>query len=217
MHTEATNSIKVLIADDHELVREGLKKILRTAPDIVVAGEARNGNEVGEKVNDLDLDVVVLDISMPGKNGLEVLKDLKKEHPNLPVLILTIHPEDRFATRALKAGAAGYITKDVAAEELVTALRKVVHMGKYVSPSLAEKLASNLENDAGAAPHELLSEREYQVLCMIGMGKTTKEIAAELSLSVNTINTYRGRMLSKMKMTKEAELIRYALQHQLVE
>ena len=217
MQTDSFRAIKVLIADDHELVREGLKRILMTAEDIVVVGEARNGGEVLERVNDTDLDVVILDISMPGKNGLEVLKELKRERPHLPVLILSIHPEDRFATRALKAGAAGYITKDVAAEELVTALRKVVQMGKYVSPSLAEKLASNLETDLGAAPHELLSEREYQVLCMIGMGKTTKEIASELSLSVNTINTYRGRMLSKMKMTKEAELIRYALQHQLVE
>jgi two-component system invasion response regulator UvrY len=212
-----TSEIKILIADDHVLIREGLKKILKEASDIKVVSEAENADQVFEQVKANDLDVVVLDISFPGKSGLEILKDLKEEYPKLPVLILSMHPEDRFATRSFKAGAAGYITKDCAAEELIHAIRKVVESRKYVSSSLAEKLAFNLETDYGRPLHESLSDREYQVLCMIAMGKTLKEIAEELALSINTVNTYRARILTKMKMTKDAELIRYALQNRLVE
>ncbi len=209
--------IRVLIADDHVLIREGLKKILRTASDLKVTGEAQSGDEVLEHVNREPVDVVVLDISMPGKSGLEVLKDLKLQYPKIPVLILSMHPEDRFATRSLKAGAAGYLTKDCAAEELINAIRKVVGGRKYVSVSLSEKLAFQLETDIGKPLHETLSNREYQVMCMIALGKSPKEIANDLTLSVNTINTYRARILDKMKMTKDAELIRYALQNRLVE
>ena len=209
------NEIRILIADDHVLIREGLKKILKNAPDLIVASEAQNAQEVLDSVRKTRVDVVVLDISLPGRSGLEVLKDLKQEYPSLPVLILSMHPEDRFATRSLKAGAAGYLTKECAAEDLIVAIRRVVGGRKYVSDSLSEKLAWQLETDAPL--HEALSNREYQVLCLIASGKKAKEIAEDLALSVNTINTYRARILEKMKMTKDAELIRYALQNRLVE
>jgi DNA-binding NarL/FixJ family response regulator len=212
-----TKIIKILIADDHSLIREGLKKILKGASDMRVTAEAQNSEEVLEQVRKTSFDLVVLDISFPGRSGLEILKDLRQEYPKLPVLILSMHPEDRFATRSLMAGASGYLTKDCATEELIQAIRRVVGGRKYVSASLSEQLASQLETDAGKSLHETLSNREYQVLCMIAVGKTAKDLARELSLSVNTVNTYRARILEKMKMTKNAELIRYALQHQLVE
>ena len=209
--------VRILIADDHALIREGLKKILKGAQDFSVVSEAQNAREVIEEVKKQDLDVVILDISLPGKSGLELLKDLKQDYPRLPVLILSMHPEDRFAVRALKAGAAGYVTKDSAVEELVKAIRKVVNGRKYVSPALAEKLAFDLETDTGKPPHESLSDREYQVMCMIAIGKSVREIAGELFLSVSTVNTYRGRILEKMNMKTDAELIRYAVQNQLVD
>lgn len=210
-------TIRILIADDHSLIREGLKKILKTAYDMKVTAEAQNSQEVLEQVRKTSFDLVVLDISFPGKSGLDILKDLKQEFPKLPVLILSMHPEDRFATRSLMAGASGYLTKDCAADELIRAIRRVVSGRKYVSASLSEQLASHLESDAGKPLHETLSNREYQVLCLIALGKTAKDLAAELDLSVNTVNTYRARILEKMKMTKNAELIRYALQQRLVE
>jgi DNA-binding NarL/FixJ family response regulator len=209
--------IRILIADDHVLIREGLKKILKSASDLVVACEAQSGDEVLERLRTTKVDVMVLDISMPGRSGLDILGDLKQQNPRLPVLILSMHPEDRFATRSLKAGAAGYLTKECAAEELIHAIRRVVRGRKYVSPSLSERLAWKLETDSGKPLHETLSNREYQVLCLIALGKKAKDIAQELSLSVNTINTYRARILEKMKMTKDAELIRYALQNKIVE
>lgn len=209
--------IKILIADDHVLIREGLKKILKAANDIQVVGEAQNAREVFQSVKVELPDVVVLDISLPGKSGLELLKDLKMQYPKLPVLILSMHPEDRFAIRALKAGAAGYVTKETAAEELIKAIRKVFQGRKYVSPSLAEKLAFDLETDTGKPLHENLSDREYQVMCMIASGRTVRQIAKELYLSMSTINTYRARILEKMNMKTDAELIRYAVQNQLVD
>lgn len=209
--------VRILIADDHALIREGLKKILKAAQDISVVGEAQNAREVMEEVKKQELDVVILDISLPGKSGLELLKDLKQEYPALPILILSMHPEDRFAVRALKAGAAGYVTKESAVEELVKAIRKVVHGRKYVSPALAEKLAFDLETDTGKPPHESLSDREYQVMCLIAVGKSVREIAGELFLSISTVNTYRGRILEKMNMKTDAELIRYAVQNQLID
>ena len=209
--------LKVLIADDHALIREGLKKILQGAQDISVIREAQNAREVIEEVNKEELDVVVLDISLPGKSGLELLKDIKQYYPKLPVLILSMHPEDRFAVRALKAGAAGYITKESAVEELIKAIRKVVQGRKYVSPALAEKLAFDLEADTGRPPHENLSDREYQVLCLIATGKRVREIAGELFLSMSTVNTYRSRILEKMNMKTDAELIRYAVQNHLID
>ena len=209
--------VRILIADDHALIREGLKKILKAAQDISVVSEAQNAREVMEEVKKQELDVVILDISLPGKSGLELLKDLKQDYPALPILILSMHPEDRFAVRALKAGAAGYVTKESAVEELVKAIRKVVHGRKYVSPALAEKLAFDLETDTGKPPHENLSDREYQVMCLIAVGKSVREIAGELFLSISTVNTYRGRILEKMNMKTDAELIRYAVQNQLID
>jgi len=209
--------LKVLIADDHALIREGLKKILRTAQEISEVREAGNAREVTEEVKKGDLDVVILDISLPGKNGLELLKDLKQDYPKLPVLILSMHPEDRFAVRALKSGASGYVTKESAVEELIKAIRKVVQGRRYVSQSLAEKLAFDLETDTGKPLHENLSDREYQVLCLIATGKTVRQIAGELFLSMSTVNTYRARILEKINMKTDAELIRYALQNQLID
>jgi len=209
--------IKILIADDHVLIREGLRKILKEAPDMTVVSEAQNAREVFDHLKETNPDVVVLDISLPGKSGLEILKDLKQEKPDLPVLILSMHPEDRFAVRALKAGAAGYVTKESAAQDLIKAIRKVVQGRKYVSTSLAEKLAFDLEVSTGKPLHELLSDREYQVMCMIAAGKAVKEISGELFLSVSTVNTYRARILEKMNMKTDAELIRYAIENQLID
>ncbi len=208
--------INILIADDHELIREGLKKILKKETDMQVLGEASNAQQVLELVKNRKLSIVLLDISMPGPSGLEVLTELRRDYPKLPVLILSMHPEDRFAVRALKAGAAGYVTKDGAVAELVNAIRKVVDGGKYVSPHLAEKLADDLEKSQSPL-HETLSDREFQVMCMIASGKKTSEIAKELSLSVSTVNTYRTRILEKMKMETNVDLTRYAIENHLIE
>jgi two-component system invasion response regulator UvrY len=208
--------INILIADDHELIREGLKKILKKEPDMEVMGEASNAQQVFELVKNRKLSIVLLDISMPGPSGLDVLAELRKEYPKLPVLILSMHPEDRFAVRALKAGAAGYVTKDGAVAELVNAIRKVVAGGKYVSPHLAEKLADDLEKSERPL-HETLSDREFQVMRMIASGKKTSEIAEELSLSISTVNTYRTRILEKMHMQTNVDLTRYAIENHLIE
>jgi DNA-binding NarL/FixJ family response regulator len=209
--------IKVLIADDHAVVREGLKQILAETPDIEVVAEATHGQEVLDKIRSTPVDVVVLDIAMPGRSGLDVLLHLKRERPSLPVLVLSIHPEDQYAVRVLKAGACGYLTKESAPDQLIAAIRKVVVGGKYVSPSLAEKLAFDLEADVDKPLHETLSDREYEVLCQIALGKTVKEIADKLSLSVKTISTYRSRILEKMKMKNNAELTHYVIRQGLVE
>lgn len=208
--------IRILIADDHIVVHRGLRQILGDEPDMSVVGEALNAQEVLALVRKRDWDVVVLDISMPGKSGLDIIEELKQERPNLPVLILSMHPEDRYAVRALRVGAAGYLTKESAPEELVKAIRKVVTGGRYVSPSLAERLAFVLSANSEQPPHETLSNREYQVLCMIGSGKSVGAIAVELSLSVKTISTYRARVLEKMTLKNTSELIHYALQNRLV-
>src|SRR5712671_6897260 len=202
--------ISVLIADDHTVVRQGLKEILSHDAQLRVVGEATNGDEVLRLVKSLRIDALVLDISMPGKNGLDVLKELKRTHPSLPVLVLSMHPEDQFAIRILRAGAAGYVTKESAPEELVGALRKVCSGGKYVSPQLAEKLAVFIEDETTRPPHEKLSDREFEVLRMLALGKTVTEVAEELLLSVKTVSTYRSRVLEKMKMTSNADLTRYA-------
>ncbi len=208
---------KVLIADDHPIVRQGLKQILSEEPDMETFGEAKNSHEVLELVEQQNWDIVILDITMPGRGGLEVLKELKQDYPKLPVLVLSIHPEDQYAVRALKAGAAGYMTKESAPEELIKAMRAVLKGKKYISPSLAEKLAYYLEREDQKNLHETLSDREYQVMCMISSGKSIKEIAEILSLSIKTISTYRARIFEKMKMKSNAELIRYAINNQLVE
>jgi DNA-binding NarL/FixJ family response regulator len=209
--------IRVLIADDHAVVRQGLKQILGDTPDMVVAGEATNGQEALDKVRAEVWDVVVLDLSMPDRSGLDVLKQLRSERPNLPVLVLSMYAEDQYAMRVLKAGASGYLTKDSAAEELVKAVRKVVSGGRYVSPFLAEKLAFEIGRDLSKLPHETLSDREFQVLRLIAAGKSVKEIAAELYLSAKTVSTYRVRLLQKMNLTTNAELIHYAIQNRLID
>jgi len=209
--------IKIFIADDHAIVREGLKQIVAETTDMAVTDEADTGHEVLEKVSENDYDVLVLDITMPGLNGLDALKQLRSQRPDLPVLVLSIHPEEQYAVRVLRAGASGYLTKESAPDELISAIRKVSMGGKYVTPSLAEKLASDLVADGKKPLHETLSDREYQVLCMIASGKTVTEIAEELFLSEKTISTYRSRILEKMKMKTNAELIHYAIKHGLVE
>ncbi len=209
--------IKVLIADDHTVVRRGLKQILAETSDMVVEDEATNGIEVLEKVRNREFDVVVLDLSMPGKSGLEALRELKQDYPKLPVLILSMYSEDQYAVRMLKAGAAGYLSKEDASEELVNAIRKAFAGGKYVSPSVAEKLAAHIDTQSEKSPHEILSDREHQVMCMIASGKTPMQIANELVLSVKTISTYRTRILEKMSMKTNAELTHYAIKNNLVE
>ncbi len=207
---------KVLVADDHPVVREGLKQMVARAHDMVVVAEASDGPEVLEKHRRTHPDVILLDISMPGRNGLEVLKQLRAKSPHMPILVLSQHPEGEYAIRALRAGASGYLTKVSASGELITALRKVVNGGKYVSASLAEQLADEVNHDSEKPPHQALSDREYEVLCLLGAGTTVTEIAEKLSLSVKTVSTYRTRILEKMNMTKTAELVRYAVQHQLL-
>ena len=209
--------IRVLIADDHAVVRRGLKQIVIEEFDAAEVGEAKDASEVLELARKQDWDVVVLDITMPHKSGLQVLKELKHEHPRLPVLVLSIYPEDQYAVRVLKSGAAGYMTKESAPDQLVSAIRKVINGRKYVSPTLAEKLAYDLEREDKKPSHETLSNREYEVMRMIAAGKMVSEIARDLSLSVKTISTYRGRILDKMQMKSNAELMRYAIRNNLMD
>jgi DNA-binding NarL/FixJ family response regulator len=208
---------KIIIVDDHPIVRQGLKQVLSEEPDMAMFGEAQNSQEVLELIRKEDWDIVVLDITMPGRGGLDVLKEIKHERPKVPVLILSIHPEDQYAVRALKAGAAGYLTKESAPEELVRAIRKILRGGKYVSSTLAEKMAFNLEMEAEKPLHEALSDREYQVLLMIASGKTTSGIAEEMALSVKTVSTYRARILEKMKMKSNADLTYYVIKNNLID
>jgi len=209
--------MKVLIADDHPVVRHGLKQILAADPEMVVVGEAKNGGEVLELARKLEWDVAILDYSMPGRSGLELLSELKREFPQRPVLILSMHPEELHARRVLKAGGAGYMTEESAGEELVAAIRKVVGGGRYVSASLAEKLAVELAPDAQKPPHETLSDREYRVMWLLASGKPIKQIAKEMFLSPSTISTYRVRILRKLGLATNAALVHYAVKHQLIE
>jgi DNA-binding NarL/FixJ family response regulator len=209
--------INVVVVDDHAVVREGLKRIISENPGMTVTGEAGDGHEALKVIKSEPCDVVLLDITMPNKSGLDVLKQLHAESPRLPVLVLSMHSEDQYAVRVLRAGAAGYLTKESAPAKLVQAIRKVVRGGKYVSPTLAERLVMDLEADLDRPPHEILSDREYQVLCLIASGKTVTEIAEELALSVKTISTYRVRILEKLRMKNNAELTRYAIKESLVD
>ncbi len=210
--------MRVLIVDDHAVVRRGLQQILVDEFDDLYFEEATSAEEALELLRVKEWDVVILDVSMPGRSGLDALKEIKRDRPNLPVLILSFHPEDQFATRVLKAGASGYMTKESAPEELVNAINKVLNGGKYVSAALAEQLAEDLERDAaGVLAHKKLSDREYEVLLDLASGKTVSEIADQLSLSVKTISTYRARILEKMNLRSNADLVRYALRHDLVE
>jgi len=214
--TEKT-TIRVFIADDHAIVREGLKQILAEQRDIVVAGEAENGLDAVKLFRRAKPHVMLLDISLPDRNGIEVLKQIKDDKPDLAVLMLSMHREDQYAIRALKAGAAGYLTKQSAPRELVQAIRQVAGGQKYVSAALAQALANSVGSDHEAPVHDSLSDREFQTLTMIASGKTVSEIARDLSLSVKTVSEYRARLLSKMKLKTSAELTTYAIRNQLVE
>jgi two-component system, NarL family, invasion response regulator UvrY len=209
--------IRILIADDHTIFREGLKHILSESVDFTVAAEAKNGREVLEKIWNDKYDLVLLDISMPGMSGLEVLKQMKIEKPKLPVLVLSMHPEEQYAVRVLRAGASGYLTKESAPDELITAIRKISQGRKYITSSLAERLASEINLDSEKPPHETLSNREYQVLRLIAAGKTISQIAEALSLSIKTVSTYRTRIIEKMNMKTTAELMHYAINHHLID
>ncbi|MBN2178187.1 MAG: response regulator transcription factor [Deltaproteobacteria bacterium] len=209
--------IEILIADDHPIVREGFKQVISETDDMIVADEASNGQEVLALVRKREYDLILLDISMPGRSGLEVLKELKSEYQKLPVLILSIYPEEQYAVRAFRAGASGYLTKASAPNELISAIRKIVHGGRYVSESLAEKLTYYLDEDVSKPLHDLLSDREYQVMLMLGSGKTVKEVAEILFLSVKTISTYRSHILEKMKMKNNAEITLYVVKNKLID
>jgi two-component system invasion response regulator UvrY len=206
--------INIIIVDDHPVVRRGLKQILIEEPDMEVVGEAGNAQEAFTIIRETDCDVVVLDISLPGVSGVEVLKKLKYEYKNLPVLILSVHPEEQYAVRMMKAGASGYLTKESAPEELVKAIRKIVSGGKYIGLALAEMLVEDMET-SGKPLHERLSDREFQIMRMIAQGKTIKKIGEELNLSEKTVSTYRTRLLEKMNMHTNAEIISYALKNKL--
>jgi two-component system invasion response regulator UvrY len=207
---------KILIADDHAIVRTGLRQIISEADDMRVVAEAATGNEALEKVRANSLDLILLDINLPDKNGLDVLKQIKHENPLARVLILSMHAEDQYGIRALKAGASGYLTKESAPEQLIAALRKVSQGGKYITSSLAEQIVCSFEPDFTTPSHEHLSDREYEVMCLIASGKTVKEVAEQLFLSIKTISTYRTRLLEKMHMKNNSELTNYAIKNDLI-
>jgi DNA-binding NarL/FixJ family response regulator len=210
--------LNILVTDDHAVIRRGLKQVItENFGEAVVVEEAQNAQEALDHIWKKNLDLVLMDISMPGRSGIDILKDIKMSKPKLPVLFFTMHEEDQFAVRVLKAGAAGYLSKDSPPEELVRAIRKAASGGRYVSNALAEKLAAGLANDPDKKPHELLSDREFQVLCKIASGRTATQIAQDLGLSVKTVSTYRSRILEKMHMQNNAELTTYAIKNRLVE
>ncbi|MCI3951418.1 MAG: response regulator transcription factor [Burkholderiales bacterium] len=215
--TATEQGVRVLIVDDHAIVREGLKRILADAPELRVAGEAASGTEAIRLVREGSWDVMLLDVSLPGANGLEVLRAVRECVPQLPVLVLTMYPEDQYAIRMLRAGAAGYLTKEGAPGQLVTAIRKVAAGGKYISPAVAEKLAWELERRKQPATHEDLSNREFEILRLIASGKTVSQIGQDLHLSVKTVSTYRMRLLTKLNMKSNAELTHYAIKGGLVD
>lgn len=207
----------MLVADDHPIVRQGIQKIVDANPDMRVASEAVDARETLDRAASDPVDLVLLDLAMPGADGLDVLKDLKRQRPHLPVLVLTMYSEEQFAIRALKAGAGGYLTKDAVPEELVRAIRIVVAGRHYISSTLGDRLATSLVEGDGGAPHENLSDREYQVFRRLAAGRTSREISAELSLSIKTVATYRGRVLEKMGFRSNAELVSYAIRNRLAD
>lgn len=209
--------IRVLLADDHAIVRAGLKEILAGTGDIAVAGEAVNGQEVLARIRGDDYDVLVLDMSMPGRSGIELIRLVKGEKPRLRILVLSMHSEEQYAVRALKAGASGYLTKESAPDQLVAAIRRIAAGGAFVSPETAERLARDLNRGPDAPPHTLLSDREFQVFQLIANGRSVSEIARQLALSVKTVSTHKTRVMQKMNLANPAELIRYAIRHKLVD
>ena len=210
-----TGRLRILIVDDHPIVRQGLKQILSDAADVGAIGEAADGQQALDLVRQGDWDAVVLDIGLPGRGGIEVLKDIKHERPRLPVLILSMHPEDQYAIRALRAGAGGYLTKEAATEKLLEAIRKITTGGRFITADLAERLAMELTVDVGP-PHASLSDREFEVLRLIASGLSVGDIADRMSLSVKTVSTYRARILEKMRMKNNAELMQYVLSNHLL-
>ena len=208
--------IKILIADDHAIFREGLKEIFEGVPDINDVEEAKNGREVMKAVRSKDFNLVLLDITMPGKSGIEILKEIKIEKPDLPVLMLSMHSEEEYALRAFRAGASGYLTKESDSEEVIKAIRKVSSGENYVSSEIAQKLAFTLKTGGNAEPHARLSDREYEVMCLLASGKKISQIADELSLGVRTVSTYKYRIFEKMNIKSIAEIVRYALEKQLI-
>jgi len=217
MHGRSGLPVRVLIADDHPVVRQGLRSMLDADPEVDVVAEARDGDEAFEMAHRVEWDVAVLDYSMPGRGGVELLSDVKHDYPEKPVLILSIYPEDPHGLRALKAGAAGYISKESAGDELTAAVKKVATGGRYISSSLAEKLAMRLTPEQERPPHERLSDREYRVMWMLATGKTLQQIAEEMRLSPSTVSTYRGRILKKLGLSSNVDLVHYAMKHRLIE
>ncbi len=209
--------MRILIADDHPIVRTGLKQILAAERDMMVVGEAKNGQEALELGRTLEWDIAVLDYSMPGRSGVDLLKEIKRHHPTRPVLVLSMFPEELHATQVFKAGGSGYLNKETAGEELTNAIRKVAKGGRYVSPALAEKLAAELSPGNEKAPHEMLSDREYRVMWLLASGKSISRIAKEMILSPSTISTYRTRILRKLGLANNAQLVHYAIKRQLIE
>ena len=207
--------MKILIVDDHAVIYQGLKRILDDEFEGATFGEARHSQEALDLVSRERWDLVILDVDLPGRGGLDVLKQMRAEHPKLPVLMFSMHSEEQFAVRALKAGASGYVAKDSASERLVEAIRKAIRGGRYVSAALAEKLAADLSRDVSPVSHEILSDREFEVMRMIAEGKTTTAIADLLSLSVKTVSTYRARILEKLQLETTSQLIRYVIDHGL--
>jgi DNA-binding NarL/FixJ family response regulator len=208
-------TIRLLIADDHPIVRQGLRRIVDDHPGISVVAEAASADDALKRVGDTAVDVMLLDVSMPGPSFIEVLQEIRRDHGSIRVLVLSVHPEDQWAVRALRAGAAGYLTKDHSPEQLIEAIRKVYRGGKYVSAALAERLASGLETGSAIAPHESLSDREFEVMQALGGGLSVKDVAAGLKLSPKTVSTYRARILEKMQMETNADLVRYVNDHGL--
>lgn len=207
---------RILIADDHAIMRDGLKRILDATPDLKVVDEAENGDEVMVKIRAAQYDLVLLDMSMPGKSGIELIKWIKSTSPKLPVLVLSMHEEEQYAVRAIRSGASGYVTKDSASLQLVAAIRKVVEGGVYLSQNVAEQIALNLKPHTGAEPHQSLSDREFEVFLLLVDGRSVSDIAGQLHLSVKTVSTHKSRILEKMGMESVAELVRYAMTHHLI-
>ena len=209
--------IKIIIADDHPLIRKGIKDVLEEEMDFKVVSDAAFPHEVLNGIKDHDPDILITDLSMPGRSGLDLISDVKQLYPKLPILVLTMHPEERFAVRALKAGVSGYLTKDTKPEEIIKAVRQIISGRKFITQSIAEKLATEFDRDLDKLPHEILSDREFQVMRMIAAGAKVRDIAMKLSLSIRTVNTYRARILDKMKMKSDTELTLYAMEHQLID
>jgi two-component system, NarL family, invasion response regulator UvrY len=211
------SSVRLLIADDHAVVRQGIRQILTDAPEVQVVAEAATGMEALELMRDADIDLVILDLSMPGLSGLDIVRQMKQDRPLVRILVLSVHPEEQYAVRVMKAGASGYLTKDSAPEELISAVRHIAAGHKYVTATLAERLALELDNASDKLPHQSLSDREYEVMLLVAEGLKVQEIADRLSLSVKTVSTYRTRLLQKMRMRNNADVVRYAVREGLVE